>query len=248
MDNFWSISRGGRDAEGKLLLIKNVDVFQSDVLPKYFKHSKIQSFIRQLHIYDFHKASTVNPNHIGYANALFRKSRPELLSQMKRKPPLMQQRSLHKHSMSDPSLSLRRDSCSSDDTLEDGVDCYVMSPASVRTSSDESLARVSIGPTLFNEPSSDALVEGARRKVAFEIFSQYLMRANMQPEHASFVLDESPSAKRARREEELAACVDLDDGDEDFRRACRFEEVGPVPLHSITHSCSLDLGDELGDL
>lgn len=71
-----------RDSEGKILLIKKVDVFQNDVLPRYFKHSNIQSFVRQLHIYDFHKASTANPNHIGYANVMFRKNRPEILSQV----------------------------------------------------------------------------------------------------------------------------------------------------------------------
>lgn len=41
--------------------------------------------MRQLHIYDFHKTSTLDPNHVGYANEFFRRDKPDLLTLIKRK-------------------------------------------------------------------------------------------------------------------------------------------------------------------
>lgn len=57
-------------------------MFATLILPKHFKHSNFQSFVRQLHIYDFHKTSTLDPSHVGYANDNFRQGNPELLSQV----------------------------------------------------------------------------------------------------------------------------------------------------------------------
>ena len=71
-----------RGSDGRTIVIKKIEVFATYVLPKYFKHSNFQSFVRQLHIYDFHKTSTLDPNHVGYANDYFRQDRPELLSQV----------------------------------------------------------------------------------------------------------------------------------------------------------------------
>jgi hypothetical protein len=71
-----------RGVDGRTIVIKKIDVFAANVLPKFFKHSNFQSFVRQLHIYDFHKTSTLDPNHVGYANDFFRQDRPELLSQV----------------------------------------------------------------------------------------------------------------------------------------------------------------------
>jgi hypothetical protein len=41
--------------DGIAFKIHNVALFQSSVLPKYFKHSNFSSFVRQLNMYDFHK-------------------------------------------------------------------------------------------------------------------------------------------------------------------------------------------------
>ncbi|RYY69067.1 hypothetical protein EON63_24105, partial [archaeon] len=40
--------------DGASFIIKKVHEFSETVLPKYFKHSNIQSYIRQLNMYGFH--------------------------------------------------------------------------------------------------------------------------------------------------------------------------------------------------
>ena len=68
-----------RSADGRVIIVKNIEKFARLVLPRYFKHANFQSFVRQLHIYDFHKTATIDPNHVGYANENFRQGRKDLI-------------------------------------------------------------------------------------------------------------------------------------------------------------------------
>lgn len=70
---------------GTAFLIKQpLESFCNVVLPKYFKHNNLQSFIRQLNMYDFTKTSH-DSNHREFTHTLFRKGRRDLLCRIKRK-------------------------------------------------------------------------------------------------------------------------------------------------------------------
>jgi osomolarity two-component system response regulator SKN7 len=40
---------------GSTFIIENIESFEKELLPLYFRHNKYQSFVRQLNMYDFHK-------------------------------------------------------------------------------------------------------------------------------------------------------------------------------------------------
>ena len=74
----------GWDSEGKTIIIYDVDEFCEQVLPSFFKHKNIQSFVRQLNMYDFHKTCE-NPSDQCFTHPHFRRGQPELLEYIKRK-------------------------------------------------------------------------------------------------------------------------------------------------------------------
>lgn len=41
--------------EGNAFVVRKVNEFADQILPKYFKHNNYASFVRQLNMYDFHK-------------------------------------------------------------------------------------------------------------------------------------------------------------------------------------------------
>lgn len=70
--------------EGTALIIKKPTEFGQKVLPTYFKHSNLTSFVRQLNMYDFHKRRTQKYDHV-YYHDLFQKGKKHLLKEIKRK-------------------------------------------------------------------------------------------------------------------------------------------------------------------
>ena len=55
-------------------MIRDITKFQEIVLPKYFRHRKINSFIRQLNMYGFHKSRKENTKSI-FSHPYFLKGR-----------------------------------------------------------------------------------------------------------------------------------------------------------------------------
>lgn len=79
----------GRD--GTTFVIKDHNKFSSEMLPLYYKHNNMASFIRQLNMYSFHKvllvesSSLKNQNELEFSHPNFIRDNPELLSKIQRK-------------------------------------------------------------------------------------------------------------------------------------------------------------------
>jgi len=81
----WSI-------EGKSFIIKDQTEFAKSLLPYYYKHSNMASFVRQLNMYDFHKVMNVEAgglrgerDEVEFAHPYFERGQDHLLEQIKRK-------------------------------------------------------------------------------------------------------------------------------------------------------------------
>lgn len=72
------------NSEGNAIVIKKPSEFSQKVLPVYFKHNNLTSFVRQLNMYNFHKRRSQNLEHI-YSHELFQKGKRHLLKEIKRK-------------------------------------------------------------------------------------------------------------------------------------------------------------------
>ena len=72
--------------KGDSFVISDPDTFARDILPTYFKHNNIRSFIRQLNTYGFRKRTNISSTdeHLEFFHAKFRRDDPQQLAQIKR--------------------------------------------------------------------------------------------------------------------------------------------------------------------
>ena len=78
--------------EGKSFIIRNQTEFAKLMLPHYYKHANMASFVRQLNMYDFHKVMNVEVGglkaereEVEFAHPYFERGQEHLLEQIKRK-------------------------------------------------------------------------------------------------------------------------------------------------------------------
>lgn len=72
--------------KGDSFVITDPETFARDILPTYFKHNNIRSFIRQLNTYGFRKRTNISSSdeHLEFFHEKFRRDEPGLLTQIKR--------------------------------------------------------------------------------------------------------------------------------------------------------------------
>jgi hypothetical protein len=58
-------------AEEEGFVIKSPVFFENQIIPKYFKHNKLTSFVRQLNMYDFRKFKVKGTTHQVYKHPFF---------------------------------------------------------------------------------------------------------------------------------------------------------------------------------
>lgn len=82
----------GWNSTGDGFIIYDQVKFVTELLPTYFKHNNLSSFIRQLNFYDFHKVANVDKHEMEFAHSCFLKDLPETLAFITRKVPNVKSR------------------------------------------------------------------------------------------------------------------------------------------------------------
>eukprot|EP00596_Hydrurales_sp_CCMP1899_P000627 CAMPEP_0119035866 /NCGR_PEP_ID=MMETSP1177-20130426/3125_1 /TAXON_ID=2985 /ORGANISM="Ochromonas sp, Strain CCMP1899" /LENGTH=535 /DNA_ID=CAMNT_0006994721 /DNA_START=39 /DNA_END=1643 /DNA_ORIENTATION=- len=71
-------------ADGASFEVKEPKRLELQILPKYFRHARFQSFVRQLNFYSFKKVSKERSSWI-YSHDCFQRNKPDLLDRLRRK-------------------------------------------------------------------------------------------------------------------------------------------------------------------
>ncbi|KAG5873474.1 hypothetical protein JTB14_029562 [Gonioctena quinquepunctata] len=79
------------NSTGDGFIIQDQLKFITELLPHYFKHNNMASFVRQLNFYNFHKISNVN-DEIQFGHSCFLKDVPQVLVFIRRKNPVVKQK------------------------------------------------------------------------------------------------------------------------------------------------------------
>jgi len=115
------------DVEGKSFVIYNQSKFAQYVLPKYFKHNKFTSFVRQLNMYGFRKLQSPytggmdykDEEHIVFYHPDFRKNDYKRLYNIKRKLPANNRVNIEEvHILNQEVQALKVDNLDTIDTLK----------------------------------------------------------------------------------------------------------------------------------
>lgn len=78
----------GWNDSGTCFVIQNQYEFWANLLPLYYKHNNMASFVRQLNMYGFHKVTSdasLPDNELQFYHEFFQRDSPELLEKIKRK-------------------------------------------------------------------------------------------------------------------------------------------------------------------
>lgn len=79
----------GWSADGRSFVIKDQAQFWYNILPVYYKHNNMSSFVRQLNMYGFHKIHSDGKerehDELKFYHPFFRKNQPSLMKNIKRK-------------------------------------------------------------------------------------------------------------------------------------------------------------------